>query len=39
MIPSPLLCTDNAAMIAGTGYMYFNAGMYDPLTMDVKAKV
>lgn len=39
MIPSPLLCTDNAAMIAGAGYMYYQTGLSDPLTVDVKAKV
>lgn len=39
MIPSPLLCTDNAAMIAGAGYMYYQNGLSDPLTVDVKAKV
>ncbi|HPS57333.1 MAG TPA: tRNA (adenosine(37)-N6)-threonylcarbamoyltransferase complex transferase subunit TsaD [Spirochaetota bacterium] len=39
MIPSPLLCTDNAAMVAGAGYMYYRSGLSDPLTVDVKAKV
>lgn len=39
MIPSPLLCTDNAAMIAGAGYMYYQRKLFDPLTVDVKAKV
>ncbi len=39
IIPSPLLCTDNAAMIAGMGYQYFMRGMFDPLSADVTAKV
>lgn len=39
IIPSPLLCTDNAAMIAGIGYQYFKRGIFDPLSSDVTAKV
>ncbi len=39
IIPSPLLCTDNAAMIAGMGYRYFQKGVFNPLSSDVTAKV
>lgn len=39
IIPSPILCTDNAAMIAGIGYQYFKRGIFDPLSSDVTAKV
>jgi len=39
IIPSPLLCTDNAAMIAGIGCQYFKIGLFDPLSSDVTAKV
>jgi len=39
IIPSPLLCTDNAAMIAGMGYRYYKKGVFDPLSSDVTAKV
>ena len=39
IIPSPLLCTDNAAMIAGMGYRYYKKGIFDPLSSDVTAKV
>lgn len=39
IIPSPLLCTDNAAMIAGMGYQYFKRSLFDPLSTDVTAKV
>ncbi len=39
IIPSPLLCTDNAAMIAGIGCQYFKRGLFDPLSSDVTAKV
>jgi len=38
LIPSPLLCTDNAAMIAGISYQYFIRGIFDPFTIDVSAK-
>jgi N6-L-threonylcarbamoyladenine synthase len=34
-IPPIELCTDNAAMIAGTGYFRFGHGQRDPLDMDV----
>ena len=36
-IPSPLLCTDNAAMIAVPGDFYLTHGMTDPLTLDAVA--
>lgn len=32
-IPSPVYCTDNAAMIAVTGYMKAKAGLFDDLSM------
>jgi N6-L-threonylcarbamoyladenine synthase len=39
IIPSPELCTDNAAMVAGIGYRYFVMGRYDSLETDVFARV
>jgi len=36
-IPSPILCTDNAAMIACAGYYQFMAGKTDDLTLDARA--
>ncbi len=38
-IPSPALCTDNAAMIAGIGYHYYRLGRTDDLSVDVTARV
>lgn len=38
IIPSPLLCTDNAAMISGIAYRYYTSKMFDPLSTDVTAK-
>lgn len=38
IIASPLLCTDNAAMIAGLAYHYYINGIHDPLTIDVNAR-
>ena len=35
LIPEPILCTDNAAMIAACGYYQFRAGKIDSLDMDV----
>jgi N6-L-threonylcarbamoyladenine synthase len=39
IIPSPLLCTDNAAMVAGLGYRYFFRGIKDDLSADVHPRV
>jgi N6-L-threonylcarbamoyladenine synthase len=35
LVPPPILCTDNAAMIAACGYFQFQAGKTDGLDMDV----
>ncbi|UCB43577.1 MAG: tRNA (adenosine(37)-N6)-threonylcarbamoyltransferase complex transferase subunit TsaD [Dehalococcoidales bacterium] len=35
LVPEPILCTDNAAMIAACGYFQFRAGKTDSLDMDV----
>ncbi len=35
LVPEPILCTDNAAMIAACGYFQFRAGKVDSLDMDV----
>ena len=35
--PSPALCTDNAAMVAGLGYHYAAAGRYADLNVDAAA--
>lgn len=37
--PSPELCTDNAAMIAGLGYRYLSAGAHSDLSLGVSARV
>jgi N6-L-threonylcarbamoyladenine synthase len=39
IIPSPLLCTDNAAMVAGIAYHYYISGKESELTIDVSARV
>jgi N6-L-threonylcarbamoyladenine synthase len=39
IIPSSILCTDNAAMIAGLGYQYFQKGITDSLTVDAAPRV
>jgi N6-L-threonylcarbamoyladenine synthase len=38
IIPPPALCTDNAAMVAGIGYRYFEAGRFDTLDIDVHSR-
>ncbi len=35
LVPEPVLCTDNAAMIAACGYYHFQAGKVDSLDLDV----
>ena len=35
LIPPPVLCTDNAAMIAACGYYRFQSGKIDSLDLDV----
>jgi len=35
LVPEPVLCTDNAAMIAACGYYRFQAGKLDSLDLDV----
>jgi len=37
-IPTPILCTDNAAMTAGLSYHYFKKGVWEDLSIDVSAK-
>ena len=38
IVASPVLCTDNAAMVAGIGYHYFTRGLHSPLDTDVRAR-
>jgi len=35
LVPEPILCTDNAAMVASCGYFRFQAGKRDGLDLDV----
>jgi len=39
LIPSPKLCTDNAAMIAGISYQYYIRKDFDSFKLDVNSKV
>ena len=39
LIPSPKLCTDNAAMIAGIAYQYYIQNNYDSFKLDVNSRV
>jgi N6-L-threonylcarbamoyladenine synthase len=34
-MPAPVLCTDNAAMVASNGYFRYTAGITAGLDMDV----
>jgi N6-L-threonylcarbamoyladenine synthase len=36
-IPSPILCTDNAAMVAGVGYLRLQAGLTEDFSSDAEA--
>jgi N6-L-threonylcarbamoyladenine synthase len=38
LIPSPLMCTDNAAMIAGISYQYYIREIFDTFETDVSPK-
>ena len=38
LFPSPIYCTDNAAMIAGLGWQLFRAGRTSDLTLDASAR-
>ncbi|MBN2161093.1 MAG: tRNA (adenosine(37)-N6)-threonylcarbamoyltransferase complex transferase subunit TsaD [Spirochaetes bacterium] len=38
ILPTPALCTDNAAMVAGIGRHYYAAGLFDRLDLDVRAR-
>ncbi|MBN1699473.1 MAG: tRNA (adenosine(37)-N6)-threonylcarbamoyltransferase complex transferase subunit TsaD [Spirochaetales bacterium] len=39
VFPSPRLCTDNAAMVAGLGYRYLEAGRRDSFDLNAEARV
>ncbi len=39
LFPSPLMCTDNAAMIAGISYQYFIRKIFDSFSIDVSSKL
>ncbi len=39
IIASPVLCTDNGAMVAGIGFCYFKQGRFDSLETDVQSKL
>ena len=39
IIPSPILCTDNAAMVAGLGYHYFQNKNINDLCIDAEPRV
>ena len=39
IIPSPLLCTDNAAMICGIAYQYYINNKFSPLNSDVHSRI
>jgi N6-L-threonylcarbamoyladenine synthase len=39
IIPSPILCTDNAAMVAGIGYQYYVRGIFSDLSIDAEPRV